>query len=120
MRRGHIAGPLILIAIGMLFLLNNLGWNLPLGYLISRFWPLILIAIGFVQIAGALVGRGSLSGGIVVLTIGALFAVQQIWYLRLRDTWPVLLIAIGAIGLLRSVLAPALFGHRLMRGGLRR
>lgn len=37
----------IVIAIGVLFLLQNMGIaNLDLGNLISKWWPLILIAVG--------------------------------------------------------------------------
>lgn len=48
--------PLILILLGVLFLLHNLG-VLPLGalkQLLATWWPLILIAIG----AAALARRG--------------------------------------------------------------
>jgi len=37
-------GPIILIGIGILFLLNNFSW-FPF-YRIERFWPLILIGVG--------------------------------------------------------------------------
>lgn len=37
----------ILIALGVLFLANNLGWtNVGLGRLVATWWPLILIAVG--------------------------------------------------------------------------
>lgn len=35
---------LLIIIVGFLFLINNLGFNLSIG----RFWPLILVALGFV------------------------------------------------------------------------
>ena len=38
-------GPFILIAIGLIFLLNNFGW-LNFDRLIDMWWPLILIAVG--------------------------------------------------------------------------
>lgn len=38
---------LILIALGTLLLLNNLGYtNVQLGALIAKWWPAILIAVG--------------------------------------------------------------------------
>jgi hypothetical protein len=37
-------GPIILIGLGILFLLNNFSW-FPF-YRIERFWPLILIGVG--------------------------------------------------------------------------
>lgn len=37
---------LILITIGVLFLMRNLGVNLHLGELFATWWPLALVAIG--------------------------------------------------------------------------
>jgi lia operon protein LiaF len=45
--------PLILIVLGVLFLLNNMG-VLPLGalkQLLATWWPLILIALGVAALA---------------------------------------------------------------------
>jgi len=39
-------GPLILIVLGALFLLSNLGLLPELRPLLSHWWPLILIAVG--------------------------------------------------------------------------
>jgi multisubunit Na+/H+ antiporter MnhB subunit len=47
-------GPIVLIAIGVLFLLDNLGL-LPLSEIL-RFWPLILIAIGVYSLYSRLSG----------------------------------------------------------------
>jgi hypothetical protein len=41
-------GPIILIVLGVLFLLNNLY---PAVFKFSRMWPVILIVIGVVRIA---------------------------------------------------------------------
>ena len=52
--RSNIVGPLILIGLGMLFLMQNLGivdiniWNL-----IWRFWPVFLIAAGLEMVLGS-------------------------------------------------------------------
>jgi len=40
------AGAVILIVIGVLFLLANLGWIPQLGPLLRQWWPVILIAVG--------------------------------------------------------------------------
>ena len=48
-------GPIILIAVGVLFLLNNFDM-LPF-YRIERFWPLILIAVGAIMFKNRLGGR---------------------------------------------------------------
>lgn len=45
--KGHIIAALVLIIVGTLFLLNNLGFtDLSLGRLISTWWPAILIVVG--------------------------------------------------------------------------
>ena len=37
---------LVLVVIGVLFLLRNLGWDLHLGHLFAVWWPVLLIAAG--------------------------------------------------------------------------
>ncbi|MNC90274.1 hypothetical protein D3C83_63520 [compost metagenome] len=39
-------GAVILIVLGVLFLLSNLGWLPRLGPLFAQWWPLILVAVG--------------------------------------------------------------------------
>ena len=46
MFRKSIFVPLVLIVLGVLFLLSNLGVLPHLGPLFARWWPLILIALG--------------------------------------------------------------------------
>lgn len=48
-------GPIILIALGVLFLLNNFNW-FPF-YRIGRFWPLILIGVGILLFRNRLSNR---------------------------------------------------------------
>jgi hypothetical protein len=55
-RRGFV-GPLILIALGLVFLLDNLGLlGRDVWHLLGQFWPLVLIAVGLEQLIGH-VGR---------------------------------------------------------------
>jgi uncharacterized membrane protein YhhN len=45
--KGNVVAALVLIVVGTLFLLNNLGFtNLSLGRLISTWWPAILVVVG--------------------------------------------------------------------------
>jgi hypothetical protein len=46
MPRKSVVAPIVLIALGSAFLLSNLGLLPRLGPLFTRWWPLILIAIG--------------------------------------------------------------------------
>jgi hypothetical protein len=39
-------GAVVLIVIGVLFLLSNLGWIPQLGPFLRQWWPVILIVIG--------------------------------------------------------------------------
>jgi hypothetical protein len=45
-RRPQLVGPVILILIGAIFLLDNLGW-MDADRVIAHAWPLVLIALGF-------------------------------------------------------------------------
>jgi Domain of unknown function (DUF5668) len=49
-----MTGPLILIALGILFLLENLY---PGAYPFSRVWPIILIVIGLAKVLESIVHR---------------------------------------------------------------
>lgn len=39
-------GAVVLIVVGVLFLLSNLGWIPQLGPLLRQWWPVILIVVG--------------------------------------------------------------------------
>jgi DUF4097 and DUF4098 domain-containing protein YvlB len=78
MRRRSLVGPLILILLGALFLINNLRPDLPLYDVVAVYWPFLLIAWGLIRLvevvmdtmAGRLdAARRSFSGGEVVLIV---------------------------------------------------
>jgi len=61
-QRQSLAGPLVLILVGTLFLLDKLipefsVWDI-FRFNWWRWWPVLLIAIGFVQLAKRLAARG--------------------------------------------------------------
>lgn len=75
-RPKSLVWPLILITIGILFLLKNVGvvdWNL--WSLLWRTWPVIIVAIGLDLIFGRRSGIGSAitAGVVIVLFAGALW-----------------------------------------------
>jgi hypothetical protein len=79
-RRGGLVGPVILIGLGVIFLLNNLGrldWGVWL--FILRLWPVLLIGAGL----DLLVGRRSIWGSLLVVVVmlgvlaGAVLFYQQ-------------------------------------------
>jgi DUF4097 and DUF4098 domain-containing protein YvlB len=52
-RRRSLAGPVILIVLGVIFLLGNLNyvsWS-RLGYLFARYWPVLIILWGLIKLA---------------------------------------------------------------------
>ncbi len=82
-RRGSLIGPLILIGLGAIFLLNNLGMvNWDVWQIILRLWPLLLIAIGL----DILIGRRSPLGAVVVLVIVILMLVGGVWLVSSQVT----------------------------------
>jgi hypothetical protein len=96
--RGSIVFPVILIAIGLIVLLTNLGairgnaWDIILVY-----WPVLLIAFGLDGLykREGIVGPVFLIGlGIVFLLSNLGFLTVDVWQMVLR-LWPVLLIAFG-------------------------
>jgi len=46
MRSKSAIGAYILIGLGIIFLLSNLGWLPPIRSLMAHWWPLILIIVG--------------------------------------------------------------------------
>jgi len=75
-RRGGLVWPIILIGLGVVFLLNNLGvlpWDIW-GALL-RVWPVILIAIGL----DLAIGRRSVLGSVVALVLIVLVLAGGIW-----------------------------------------
>jgi len=49
-RRRSFFGPLLLIAIGVLFLLRNMGFHVPLFFWFARYWPVLLILWGLARL----------------------------------------------------------------------
>jgi len=82
MRRGSIAGPVLLIALGVVFLLAQTGkmnwWSVATWY--GTWWPVVLIGAGLILLAEwaydhhlnpdpATRGRRTLGGGVVFLLV---------------------------------------------------
>jgi DUF4097 and DUF4098 domain-containing protein YvlB len=62
MRRGSIVGPLLVVAIGIVFLLVQLGHLsfYRFGFWFGRFWPLLLVGIGVVLLIEWIFDRNAL------------------------------------------------------------
>jgi DUF4097 and DUF4098 domain-containing protein YvlB len=74
--RRSIAGPLVLIIIGLVILLNNLGVRVPLWHWYGRLWPLLIILWGVIKLIEHSTARregyrspGIGAGGILLLVL---------------------------------------------------
>lgn len=91
---GRLIAGLALIIVGVLFLLDQTG-NIDAGSILSDWWPLIIIAIGAVQL---LVSPRAFLGPVIVMLIGLLFLGStldlykvDVWTL----IWPAIVVIIG-------------------------
>lgn len=92
----------IAIALGFLFLLDNLGW-VDVRYAL-HFWPVILIGFGIVKIMRSRSGAGYVAGAALIL-VGALLTLKRMGliYLSAKVLWPLVLIGLGLFVVFRSV-----------------
>ncbi len=106
---GVIAG-LIIVVLGAIFLSNNLGLVDGLGDLF-RFWPAILIALGVWWLAATRLHR--LFFPIVLIAIGSILLLREFIHidLDLGTYWPLILIAVGIVVAVSAVKSP----HRDIR-----
>lgn len=84
-----------LVIVGALLLLENLRLIPNLPYWLFT-WPMILVGLGVINLIS-----GNRTSGIILLGVGVLFLLQDIYYIRFRDYWPVILIILGIAFILR-------------------
>ncbi len=83
-RRPSIAGPIILISFGVIFLLNNLDViELNVWDVIMRFWPILLIAIGL----DILIGRRTAWGAAIAVAVVLAILVGGIAFFDNQSQW---------------------------------
>jgi predicted membrane protein len=98
----QVAIGLLVVAFGVLFLLDNLGIIYVRNVIF--FWPLAFVASGLV----ALFSNGPRSGritGIVLIAIGAAMLLHRLGYyfISWRTFWPLVMIAMGGLILYRTM-----------------
>ncbi len=98
----HLVMGIIVLLVGVLFLLENLGF-FYVGD-IFRFWPVILIGLGIARI---LDGRGlhGMLWGLIVGGVGVVLLTNSLGYIPWnlwRLLWPALLILLGVLILARG------------------
>jgi predicted membrane protein len=101
---GIVIGALI-VAIGLVILLDNLG--IVRVYDIWRFWPVILIGFGVSRILESRAPGGQVWGGLMVL-VGAAFLLDNLHILIFdfdvsQLIWPLAVIGFGVFMLLRAI-----------------
>jgi predicted membrane protein len=101
----------IVVAIGVLLLLDNLG--IFRFHDVWQYWPVLLVAYGVSRIVDARSPSGWIWGGVVAL-VGAFFLLDTLDIIAFNFAliWPVLLIAFGV-----SVLVRALERNQFRAGG---
>ena len=96
--RGHqsrIFWGLVLILVGGLFLLDRLG-GLDFGEMMSTYWPVILIILGFSILVSS--GFRRSLGGFLVIIVGVIFLLSELGVLEAgvwSVLWPILIIIVG-------------------------
>ncbi len=99
---GRIAAAILLIAIGMICLLNNLGITaISFKYAMNLLWPALLIIIGLMLVISyrSIV---AMIGGLLLMVAGTLFLINNtgLWTIDFRFAWnllwPLIIIFIGA------------------------
>lgn len=76
-RRGGLVGPVVMVALGLVLLLNNLGvldWNI--WAVLLRMWPVLLIAAGI----DLLIGRRSTLGSLLALVLIVAVIGLGVWF----------------------------------------
>ncbi|WP_332862851.1 LiaI-LiaF-like domain-containing protein [Janthinobacterium svalbardensis] len=92
----------IVIGLGLLFLLDNLGFiNVRYTF---RFWPTILIIFGLLKISQSHTRSGYILGGVMVL-LGLSWTLKAmgLFYINWSMLWPLLIIAAGVAVVSKSL-----------------
>ncbi|MBM3294179.1 MAG: hypothetical protein FJY82_06590 [Candidatus Aminicenantes bacterium] len=92
---GRFFWGLVLIAVGVLFLFDQLG-TLDFGDIIGTYWPVVLILIGLSMFLGG--GLRKPVGALIFILLGALFLLQNLDILEYslwHYLWPAAIILLG-------------------------
>jgi hypothetical protein len=102
-----LATGLILIVVGVLFFLDRLDIA-DFGDLFQDWWPMVLVIIGIPK----LLRRETVWSGLWMIGLGAWLevTVHHVWGLTFGNSWPLLLILMGA-GITLRALADTVGGN---------
>lgn len=111
----------ILIGLGTIFMLDNLGY--VDAFRIWEYWPVVMIGFGLASLIAPR-DAGDPAGGAVMTAVGSFFLLRKLdvidW--RLRDVWPMFLVLAGVALVARALTerrAQTDDAHSLSNGGAR-
>ena len=109
-RMSRLVGGVLLLFLGAVFVLQNLGY-VRAGRL-ADYWPLLLVWVGLTRM---LARQGTVASGFVIFALGVFFQLDRldVILVPMRLFWPALLIVIGF-----GLIADALIGRRVGRHAL--
>ena len=99
----HLIFGLLIIAVGVLFTLDNLGLAEARRYL--RWWPTALILVGLAKFWQARGGLGSPIAGVFFILVGSWLQLDNLGVIDrdLWDFWPLLLVFVGGMIIFQGV-----------------
>jgi len=104
---GHFIAGIVLIALGVLFLLDR-AYVVRFARVFEVWWPSLLILWGAVNLVTSRGRRWT--GALVLITLGVIFQGETLhlaYWWEMERLWPVLLIAIGISILARRMIRRA-------------
>ena len=109
---GQVILGVVVIAMGLLFLLDNLGILDFHGAI--RFWPMVFLLVGVIKLADT----GSPNGrflGVLLILVGAMMTLHRLGFLYFswRTMWPLLLILFGGMVVFRAISGRRVIGQSL-------
>ncbi len=97
---GHLVFGAMLIVAGIILFVKGLSIFFVFGL-----WPLVIVGIGVNMLATACCMR-RVRSGVMTTVIGLWLSLNQFTAVRYRDSWPLLLVAVGGI-IVWGAVAPA-------------
>lgn len=95
---------LFVIALGIVFWLDQVGYLAIDRHRLWVFWPMILIVLG---VSKLLSPGGRCGSGLVLLALGVLFQLHTLDHLDFHQSWPLVIVATGVAIAWRALREPA-------------
>lgn len=82
---GRFVGGMVLIGIGVVFLLNQMGMtDINIGYLFATFWPVFLILAGLINLSNGNGRGGGFVGSAILILVGGYFLARNLGWISLH------------------------------------